>query len=206
MVRCNPLAITARELPVVLAACPAICLPEAPRMLGARFTDAGDAIEVRLNQEAAPLRALCGFIFDAESAALLGGGSICTTSGDMLTVWLAGPDVAIRPDTQGLALSQENGLLTSAFGQGLPGGPAAFGGAIKRVAPCRNCSASALGLRLLVRSVGRRLLCKHACVAWHRMTSLPPFFLALFYLSAPGKHLSHSPALPPIHAHLSACV
>lgn len=121
-------------------------------MLGARFTDAGDAIEVQLNQEAAPLRALCGFIFDSETSALLGAGSICTTAGDTLTIWLAGPDVGIRPDAQGLALSQDNGLLTSAFGQGLPGGPAAFGGAIKRVAACRNCSASALGLRLLVRA------------------------------------------------------
>jgi hypothetical protein len=54
-------------------------------------------LQVTLNQEAAPMNALCSFVFDADTSALLGEASTCTTEGNTLTIWLAG-DVKIRPN------------------------------------------------------------------------------------------------------------
>lgn len=53
--------------------------------------------QVTLNQEAAPMNALCSFVFDAPTSALLGDAATCTTAGNVLTISLAG-DVQIRPN------------------------------------------------------------------------------------------------------------
>jgi hypothetical protein len=51
---------------------------------------------------------------------------------------------------QPLVLGEVNALFTSAFGQSAPQGPPMFQGHLPKVAPCSNCSASAVDIRLLV--------------------------------------------------------
>lgn len=94
------------------------------------------------------MNALCSFVFDADTSELLGDASVCTTEGSVLTIWLAG-DVKIRPG-QGLALGDVNTLFTSAFGAANLGGAPTFTGLLPRVAPCKNCSASAVDVRIMV--------------------------------------------------------
>jgi len=104
---------------------------------------------VHLNQEAAPLNALCSFVFDEATSDLLGAASTCTTEGNILTIWLAG-DVKVRPGRHSLRLSDNNLMFTSLFGLSSAGGPPMFSGSVLHVAPCRNCSASGIDIRLLV--------------------------------------------------------
>jgi hypothetical protein len=47
-------------------------------------------LQVLLNQEAAPVEALCAFIFDRRTSQLLGEWSKCTARGTTLTIQLAG--------------------------------------------------------------------------------------------------------------------
>jgi hypothetical protein len=47
-------------------------------------------LQVFLNQEAAPVEALCAYIFDTRTSRLLGQWSTCTARGNMLTIQLAG--------------------------------------------------------------------------------------------------------------------
>lgn len=95
------------------------------------------------------MNSLCSFVFDDTTSDLLGSASICTTEGNILTIWLAG-DVKVRAGRHALTLNEPNALFTSAFGLGSPGGAPIFSGALQRIAPCANCSASAIDLRLLV--------------------------------------------------------
>lgn len=43
------------------------------------------------------MNALCSFVFDGPTSALLGDAATCTTAGNLLTISLAG-DVQIRPN------------------------------------------------------------------------------------------------------------
>jgi hypothetical protein len=47
-------------------------------------------VQVLLNQEAAPVEALCEYIFDGRTSQLLGEWSTCTARGNVLTIQLAG--------------------------------------------------------------------------------------------------------------------
>jgi hypothetical protein len=47
-------------------------------------------LQVLLNQEAAPVEALCGYIFDQRTSRLLGQWSKCTARGNTLHIQLAG--------------------------------------------------------------------------------------------------------------------
>lgn len=150
MVTCNPRALSQGVDPVQLLPCPKICMAAAPQMLNASFSDNGSKIRVTLNQEAAPMNALCSFVFDATTSALLGEAATCTTDGNTLTISLAG-DVQIRPNKQPLTLGEVNALFTSAFGAGAveSGRLPMFTGSLPAVAPCANCSASAIDVKLM---------------------------------------------------------
>lgn len=51
LVQCNPYAISKGLNPVEFVECNKICLPEAPKMLKAAFSDSGDRIEVSEKSE-----------------------------------------------------------------------------------------------------------------------------------------------------------
>lgn len=68
---------------LVQVGCSGLCVPQALRLTSARLSDDGRSVTVALSAAAALLlRVPCGAVFDAATAAALGGGAVCSTGGD----------------------------------------------------------------------------------------------------------------------------
>ncbi len=100
---------------LVQVGCSGLCAPLALGLASARLSDDGRSIALALSASAAPLlRAPCGTVFDAATAAALGGGAVCSTGGDgasLLVEMQATATVKVRKRCSekygGLGLTQE---------------------------------------------------------------------------------------------------
>ncbi|KAG2423084.1 hypothetical protein HXX76_002311 [Chlamydomonas incerta] len=118
---------------LVQAPCTGVCVPQTLSMTSAALSDDGRSIRVALSGFAAPLTQVpCTTVFDAASAALVGGGSaLCSTSGSTLTVQLTA-NATLKVGSSLTVLSPGTVLVSAASAKAI------FTGSVQ-VAGCSSC-------------------------------------------------------------------
>lgn len=134
--QCWKLACDSAYAKLTTVQCAGLCLPAVRLMVGARFSDAGDAVVVDLNAPAKSGQFPCSAVFDSSSS--LGGGAWCDMSDQVLTIKL-GQATKLRPGDL-LALRQGQKQLMDKLLDG-----AYFGGNTS-VSTCRSCVAPSVSI------------------------------------------------------------